>query len=157
MTDLAPLCALGSRTPRVVTFGAIRIAENPDLVLTSVILPGADLPEPGCWSDGAFWTGPDQWMLERPASEGGITTDQTDAWAVFEIEANEPALLRLLEKLVNIDLSRFGPGHATRTGLEHMSVFVVRRSVTHIAIFAMRSAAGSVWHALEAAARRIAG
>lgn len=152
MTDLTPICALGAKTPRTVTHGAIRIAENPDLVLTSVVGQGLDLPGPGLFADGAFWTGPDQWMLERPAPEGCLITDQTDAWAVFEIEGPvEP----LLEKLVNLDLSRFGPGSATRTGMEHMGVFVIRRSTTRVAVYGMRSAAGSVWHALETAAKNL--
>lgn len=152
MTDLRPLCALGGAEPRTLTIGAIRMAENPDLVLTSVAGPVPDLPGPGVWADGAFWTGPDQWMLERPAPDGCLTTDQTDAWVVIEIEgAVEP----LLEKLVNIDLSRLAPGHATRTELEHMSVFVIRRAADKVAIMGMRSAAGSVWHTIETAARNL--
>lgn len=152
MTDLTPICALGGTTPRVATFGAVRMAENPDLVLTSVAGSGLDLPGPGQFANGAFWTGPDQWMLERPAPEGALTTDQTDAWVVLEIEGNiEP----LLEKLVNIDPARIAPGHATRTALEHMGVFVIRRSATQVAVLGMRSAAGSLWQALEIAAKRL--
>lgn len=152
MTDLVPLCALGGAEPRIAAIGAIRVAENPDLVLTSVAGPVPDLPGPGRWADGAFWTGPEQWMLERPAPDGCVTTDQTDAWVVIEIEGTvEP----LLEKLVNLDLATFGPGSATRTGLEHMGVFVIRRAVDRAAILGMRSAAGSLWHAIETAARNL--
>ncbi|TIQ13528.1 MAG: sarcosine oxidase subunit gamma, partial [Mesorhizobium sp.] len=58
-------------------------------------------------------------------------------------------------KLVNIDLANFGPGGATRTGLEHMSCFVIRRGDVHAAVLGARSSAGSLWHALETAAKRL--
>ena len=80
-----------------------------------------------------------------------MTTDQSDAWAVFDIEG---AIEPLLEKLVNLDLATFGPGSATRTGLDHMGVFVIRRDHHRVAVMAMRSAAEYVWHILETAARR---
>lgn len=152
MTDLIPLCALGGTAPRRAAIGGLTLAENPAPVLHSLVADGAGLPGPGRFHDGAFWTGPGQWMLERPAPAGAITTDQSDAWAVFEIDG---PVEQLLEKLMNIDIAAFEPGSATRTGLEHMSVFVIRRSETAVCIMAMRSAAESVWHAIENAARNL--
>ncbi|TIV87535.1 MAG: sarcosine oxidase subunit gamma, partial [Mesorhizobium sp.] len=84
-------------------------------------------------------------------------TEQTDGWIAFEIvsRAGTAPLEALLSKLVNIDFADFGPGRATRTGLEHISCFVIRRSETHVAMLGARSFAGSLWHALETAAQRV--
>ena len=136
------------------------------------------LPGPGGWrandagggAISAFWMGPEQWMIEAPgqaetdfaralsqAAPGCSVTEQTDGWAVFEIIAasDADALRRLLEKLVNIDFAAFAPGGATRTLLDHQSVFVIRRAEDRAAVAGMRSAAGSLWHALSAAAMRL--
>lgn len=180
MTDLTPLCALGAATPQSRRIGALTLAENADLGLASLALRrGADapgigvaLPGPGGWAAGdgiaAFWTGPDQWMVEFPgraaedvtaelAGPGRSVTEQTDGFAAFEIAAPEPVLLALLERLVNVDPARFGPGSATRTGFHHMSVFVIRRAADRMALMGMRSAAGTLWHALVEAAERLEG
>ncbi|TIY01667.1 MAG: sarcosine oxidase subunit gamma, partial [Mesorhizobium sp.] len=69
--------------------------------------------------------------------------------------AGSRPLNALLSKLVNVDLADFGPGRATRTGLEHMTCFVIRRGDAHIAVLGARSSAGSLWHALETAAKRL--
>ena len=135
---------------------------------------GLALPGPGKWAAGkgfaAFWIAPGQWMLDVPdraedafadelklLAPGCSVTDQTDGWVAFEIESRSGAkpLLLLMEKLVDIDKAAFGPGSATRTGLHHMSVFLVRRSETRLAVLGMRSFAGALWHALETAAARL--
>lgn len=184
MPDLTPVTALGGFRPADRRFGALRITEVPDVALASLALRrgavrpsplGLDLPEPGRSSEGqgvrTFWTGPDQWMVEAPgqaeedfaaelsaASPGCSVTEQTDGWTVFEITAeSEPALLRLLEKLVNVDPKAFGAGAATRTGLHHMSVFLIRRSAERVGIIGMRSLAAELWHALEENAARTEG
>ena len=36
-----------------------------------------------------------------------------------------------------------------------MSVFVIRRSEDRLAVLGMRSAAGTLWHVLDAAAKRL--
>lgn len=180
MTDLVPICALGGAEPAHRRIGALVLSENAGLGLASLAqrqgasVPdlGLALPGPGGWAEGAgiaaFWTGPDQWMVEFPgrAAEdvaAGLAarapdcsiTEQTDGFACFEIEGADAALTALLEKLVNIDTGRFGPGSATRTGFHHMSIFVIRRAENRLAVMGMRSAAGTIWHALiEAAARQ---
>lgn len=184
MTDLIPMLALGARTPRSARFGALSLTENAALALASLTLRrgapqpvpmGLVLPGPGGWVAGnglaAFWTGPGQWMIEAPGRaeedfaralkahvEGVSVTEQTDGWACFELVSAKGAapVLRLLEKLVNIDAASFGPGRATRTAFEHMSIFVIRRAEDRLAVMGMRSAAASIWHALETAAERIA-
>ncbi|CAM3056803.1 sarcosine oxidase subunit gamma [Paracoccus aminovorans] len=177
MTDLTPICALGAAVPQSRRIGAVTLTENAELGLASLALRrggtapdlGLALPGPGGWAEGggiaAFWTGPDQWMVEFPgraaedvaallAAPGCSVTEQTDGFVAFEIQAPEPALLALLSKLVNVDPARFGPGAATRTGFHHMSVFVIRRAADRLALLGMRSAAGTIWHALVEAAER---
>lgn len=191
MSDLKPITALGADAPRSATFGALAIAENADLALASLALRrgaakpapmGVDLPGPGQWTPGAvcaFWTGPDQWMIEAPgratqdfaakdfaakdfaaelrdAAPGCSITEQTDGWTAFEITSSGgPApLLALLERLIDLDLATLGPGAATRTVLEHLSVFVVRRAEERCAVIGARSSAGSLWRALTETAER---
>lgn len=184
MTDLTASTALGLPEPAQETLGAFTIRENVGVALASLALRrdtpqpspfGLALPGPGEWVAGdsfaAFWTGPGQWMVEAPGPERDIAselstvapgcsvTEQTDSWVVYEITSNAggAAVTRLLEKLVNVDAGRVRPGYATRTGLEHMSIFVIRRSDERLAVLGMRSAAGSLWHALTHAAARIEG
>ena len=182
MTDLIPISALGSREPAKLQHGVLTIAENPDLGLASLALRrgdcapdlGVKLPGPGGWVSGegigAFWIGPDQWMIEgqgRASADflhqvsrlapGCSVTEQTDAFVDFEITSQEGGapVRALMEKLVNIDTAAFGPGRATRTRLEHMSVFIIRRAEDRLAVMGMRSLAGSLWHALQTAAWRL--
>ncbi len=183
MPDLKPLTALGGDAARTIRHGVLSLEENDRLSLASLALRrgtaqpqpfGLSLPGPGCWAQlndvAAFWSGPDQWMIEgtgRAESDfaadlaalcpGCSITDQTDGFAAFEIHSTggEPPILRLMSKLVNINSARFPPGSATRTGLEHMSVFVIRRAPDRLAVLGMRSAAETIWHALETAIRRL--
>lgn len=184
MPDLKPVTALGGGERRRVRHDALELEENASLALASLSLPrgatrpmpfGLALPGPGEWTGNdmaaAFWTGPDQWLIEGPgraesdfAAEvarhcpSGMVTEQTDGFVAFEIRSacGEGAILALLAKLVNLDPARLRPGSATRTGFEHMSVFVIRRAPGHLAVLGMRSAAGTLWHALETAISRLA-
>lgn len=184
MPDLKPITALGGATARIVTHGALTLEENAGLALASLALRrggaepdpfGLALPGPGLWTENdvaaALWTGPGQWLVEGPgraesdfaaevasACPGCSVTEQTDGFAAFEVRsaAGEAPILALMAKLVNLDPARFGPGTATRTGLDHMSVFVIRRAADRLVVIGMRSAAGTLWHALETAAARLA-
>ena len=185
MTDLTPITALGASAPADQKFGLLRISENADLALASLALRrdaslpapmGLELPGPGKWSQGqrvaAYWTAPDQWMVEAEGratedfaadlaecAPGCSITEQSDAWTVFEIASDRgyAPIRALLEKLVNIDAEGFSPGNATRTGLHHMSVFLIRRAEDHIAISSMRSMGSDLWHVLEETAKRLEG
>lgn len=184
MPDLKPTTALGGDVARSVRHGALCLEENDGLALASLALRrdaglpapfGLSLPGPGGWARNktisAFWTGPNQWMIEAPGraetdfagSLAGFcpdcsTTEQTDSFAACEIRSatGEPPILALMAKLVNLDPMLFPAGSATRTGLHHMSVFVIRRAPDHLAVLGMRSAGGTVWHALETAISRLA-
>lgn len=180
MTDLAPITALGADLPQTRRFGALEIAENSGLALASLglrtgaVAPDLVLPGPGEWVQSgdlaAFWTAPDQWMIEGAGAASSdfasriaasapdcSVTEQTDGFVAFEIRSEQgaPLIEAMLAKMVNIDKSRFGPGHATRTVLHHMSVFVIRRADDHLAVLGMRSAAGTIWHALIQTAERL--
>ncbi|BCG76107.1 hypothetical protein MesoLj113a_72650 [Mesorhizobium sp. 113-1-2] len=185
MANLKPLMALGAEKPRSASFATLQIRENENLALASLALRretvepqpfGLNLPEPGCWVVGqevaVFWTGPDQWMIEaqgradedfaanlKEAARGCSVTEQTGGWVAVEIVsmAGTEPIETLLAKLINIDLADFGPGRATRTVLENMTCFVIRRSETHVAVLGAHSFAASLWHALEIAAKRLEG
>jgi sarcosine oxidase subunit gamma len=176
------MTASGGDAAHVVTEGMLTMRENPGLALASIaVRQGAErprpmglvLPGPGCWVAGeglsALWTGPGQWMLmaEGRADQdfassvsaivhGCSVTDQTDAWAAFDIASNlgEDPILALLARLVNVDTSRFPPGSATRTWLHHMGVVVIRPAADRVTVLGSRSAARSLWHVLNAAMRR---
>ncbi|MDO5369349.1 sarcosine oxidase subunit gamma [Paracoccus sp. (in: a-proteobacteria)] len=180
--DLSPLCATGGSAPAEARHGALSVRENPELALASVARRGdapepspfgLSLPGPGGWTASgdvsAFWTGPDQWMVEghgladtdfaaRVAADcpDASVTEQTDGFVAFEIRSakGERPITDLLAKLVNLDPLRLQPGSAARTGLEHLGVFVIRRAPDGLAVIGMRSAAGSLWHALETAISR---
>ncbi|RWJ39818.1 MAG: sarcosine oxidase subunit gamma [Mesorhizobium sp.] len=183
MTDLRPFSALGAVTPGYACFGALDLRENAGLALASLAVRrgtveptpfGLTLPGPGRWVAGqgvaALWTGPDQWMIEaegraeldfaaelKQVAPGCSVTEQTDGWVAFDIvsRAGTGPLEAIMSKLVNIDLVDFGPGRTTRTGLEHMSCFIIRRGDAQVAVLGARSSAGSLWHALGIAAKRL--
>lgn len=176
MTDLAPVTALDEATPRMVQIGALCFRENTGLALASVAAGAGQgwpapfalaEPAPGRWvalgDHAAFWIAPEQWMIEgaglaetdfadtvTQACPGYRVAEQTDGFFAVEVTsaASAVALEALLARLVNLDMAAFGPGCATRTGLEHMAVFVLRRAQDHVAILGMRSAAHSLWHKL---------
>lgn len=180
MTNLIPTYALGD-TPQTAQFGGLTLRENPQIGLAALALRrgsaqpapfGLRLPGPGGFIEqnkfAAFWTGPDQWMVAgakkaeedfaaqlRAQAPACSITEQTDAWVGIDIRSDQPSdLHRVLEKTINTDLASFVPGSALRTGLEHLSVYVLYRSDTEISVLGMRSAAGSLWYALTRAAER---
>lgn len=180
MTDLTPITAFGTQNPRHVTRGAITLTEEFDLGLASVALRkgqdaatvfGMTLPAVGKLTQSggtsAFWSAPDQWIIMgmgqgngdfaakvKTEAPGASVTEQTDGFATVTVEAAPEPLERMLSKLVNVPLATIAPGCATRTGLHHMTVFLVRPSETVLHVLVPRSYAGSLWHALETAEYR---
>lgn len=180
MTDLIPITALGATTPRRARFGGLSIVENSGLALASLALHagqtppapfGLTLPDVGkCTGNtetGAFWIGRDQWMIQAPGrgesdfaadlraqAPKASVTDQTDGFVAFEITSANGALgiEALMAKLVNIDPKTLQPGGVTRTGLDHMSVFLIRRAGNTLCVIGMRTFAGALWHAIATAA-----
>jgi heterotetrameric sarcosine oxidase gamma subunit len=183
VTDLTPITALGGAAPRVEAFGALTLCETADLGLASLALRrgqdaptpfGLTLPDVGriATTDGygAFWTGRDQWMIEgtnqgtsdfaahvRAEAPHAIVTEQTDGFVAFDILSAKGAgpVENLMRKLANVDPRALNPGTVTRTGLEHMTVFLIRRGPDHLTVLGMRTLAGALWHALSVAAQRL--
>lgn len=181
MTDLTPMTALGATAARSDTFGPFRLTEQPDRAFASLSLRkgqpvpspfGLVLPGPGeaVWSGdhGAFWMGRDQWMIETTGQTDLVAslmaavlnasiTEQTDGFATFELATEQGAgtIDEVMRKLVNLDPRAFQPGCATRTTLDHIGVFLIRRSPQKLAVIGMRSYAAALWHALATAAGRI--
>ena len=179
---LKPLSALGREFLSVETIGPVTLAEDMDTALASLASrrgreaevadlatqAGIPLPGPGqaaaqgLW--GAFWVGPEMWMVEAPHGshediaahlkpifgEAASITEQTDAWARFEVTGPLPPLF---ERLCNLDLWRFGSGSATRTMIEHLGVYAIRRAPNRMTLLGPRSSADALHHALVTAAR----
>jgi sarcosine oxidase subunit gamma len=181
--SLVPLTPLGHAAPETVSIGPITIAEVTTTalaslatrrgraaeVMTAAAAHGIPMPGPGRAETGAifaaFWLGPDQWMVEAPfASHEDITailrpmfadaasiTEQTDAWVRFDVSgADLPALF---ERLCSFDLRGTGPGAATRTVIEHLGCYLIRRANRTLTLYGPRSSAQSLHHALTTAAR----
>ncbi|MEY8880841.1 sarcosine oxidase subunit gamma [Donghicola sp. XS_ASV15] len=181
MTDLIPITALGSQSAQQVSFGALTISEEPELGIASFtlraghdapIVCGMTLPEVGKLTqkggDFAFWSAPNQWMIIGAGQGTGdfaakikakapdaTVSDQTDGFASFSIRGDQEKLEQMMTKLVNLPPDAYAVGCATRTGMEHMTVFLVREDESSLLVLGPRSFAGSIWHALGTAARRL--
>ena len=182
---LAPLTALGARAPRLDRIGAVVIAENPDLALASIAqrrghdlaamgaLP-VPLPGPGGRAEGpdglgALWLGQGSWMIEAPLRPGddlaawlksqlgaaASVTDQTDAWVCFDIEAADAGAL--FERLCILDIRAMDANHGSRSVIEHVGCLILCRAPNRrFSVLGPRSSAGSLHHALVAAAAALA-
>ncbi len=182
---LKPLTPLGHDAPLTETIGPVSITENTATALASLATrlgcqadvalaakaAGIPLPGPGRSLSGvtysAIWLGPEQWMIEAPFAthedisailkpiflQAASITEQTDAWVRFDLTA--PDLPTLFERLCNLDLHRAGVGAATRTVIDHLGCYVIRRGETEVSILGPRSSAHSLQHALTSAAKSL--
>ena len=182
---LKPLTALGHDAPVAVTIGPFTIAERFDVALASLASrrgreadvakasegAGIPLPGPGRAVDGvlygAFWLAADQWMIEAPFEnhedivarlkpvfgDAASITEQTDAWVRFDIRAGR--LAPLVERLCNVDLPSAPAGFASRTVIEHLGCYLIKRGDGEVTLYGPRSSAASLLHALEVAARSV--
>ncbi len=153
-----PDLALASVTARADHTTACRTHMN--------ALLGSDAPAPGKASfkndsEFAFWTGPDQWMIAAPFKthedlaarlksrffETSSITEQTDAWACFDLrgEGIEP----VMELLCTINIRAMQTGDAARTVIHHLGCFVIRMApASNLRILGPRASAGSLHHAI---------
>jgi sarcosine oxidase subunit gamma len=182
VANLQPLTALGKREATTVTHGPLTIAERTDVALASVaarkgrmadvakaaLAADVPLPGPATHSRGtlysAFWTAPEMWFVEAPfatheliadvlkSALGDVAsiTEQTDAWVAFDLAA--PDLASVLERLCNVDFRAAPDGHATRTMMEHLGVYLIKHGPGAARVYGPRSSAESLLHALEPAA-----
>jgi sarcosine oxidase, subunit gamma len=181
---LKSLSALGQETALVEVIGPWTLTERMDVALASLALrrgreaevrekakaAGVPLPGPGrseaeAW--GAFWMTPEMWMVEAPfASHEEIRahllgvfgdtasiTEQTDAWVRFDIAGE--GLERVLERLTNVDFAQAADGAATRTVIDHLGCYLVKRSGTAITLYGPRSSAEVLHHAWAVAAHSV--
>ncbi|MFW8594049.1 sarcosine oxidase subunit gamma [Cribrihabitans neustonicus] len=133
---------------------------------------GAPLPGPAGWCDTgvftAWWMGPDLWMVSAPyashallarqlkqaAGDAASVVEQTDGWCRFDLEGAR--CFGVLERLCNADIRAGKPGDATRTVMEHLGVFLLcHEPGQRYSIIGPRSSAGSLHHALAAAAKSV--
>lgn len=114
--------------------------------------------------EAAFWTGPDQWMVGAPFEthedlaahlktrfgDTASVTEQTDAWACFDLRG--PGLEPVMELLCAINIRAMQTGDVQRTSIHHLGCFVIRRDPSDwVRILGPRASAGSLHHAIHTA------
>ena len=180
-----PLTPLGQAEPQTVTIGPFTICERVDTALASLATrrnrdadvagaakgAGIPLPPPGRQANAtfaAFWLAPGMWMIEAPFAthedirahllaifgDAASITEQTDAWVRFDLAAD--TLPALLERLCNVDLARAAVGAATRTVIDHLGCYLIKRSDREITLYGPRASAQTLHHALTVAATSLA-
>lgn len=181
MHDLKPITALGGAAPRVDTFGAATCSEVPQVALASFAARlgqekkavaalkkalGVAPPAVGKWVEGelsAFWTGPDQWMIEAPFDShetlaldiaklvAGVAsvTEQSDAWTRFDLTGD--GVLPVMELLSALNTRAMAEGDALRGSIHHLGCFILRRGTDHFSLYGPRASAGSLHHAIVTA------
>lgn len=179
------MTALGHAAAKVLDIGPYRIAERFDVALASVATRrGRDadvakaakeasvpLPQPSSAIAGqpfsGFWLAPEMWMIEAHFDShediaahlktlfgaAASITEQTDAWVRFDVSGGN--LVALFERLSNLDLSALPEGYASRTVIEHLGCYLIKRASTEISLYGPRSSAESLLHALEVAAKSV--
>jgi sarcosine oxidase, subunit gamma len=179
------LTALGNDAPKTITIGHVTISERFDVALASVAVrrgrdkdlakaaKTAGLPLPAAANSIAgkiystFWMTPEMWMVEAPFAthedisaylkqalgETASITEQTDAWVRFDIASEN--LTPLMDRLCNIDLATKANGFASRTVIEHLGVYLIKRSDLEITLYGPRASAQSLLHALEVTAKSV--
>ncbi|KEJ88156.1 sarcosine oxidase subunit gamma [Sulfitobacter donghicola] len=111
--------------------------------------------------EAAFWTGPDQWMVGAPFDthedlatqlkqrfgDTASITEQTDAWACFDLRGD--GIEAVIELCCNINIRAMKTEDATRTSIHHLGCFILRRDPANwVRILGPRASAGSLHHAL---------
>jgi len=119
--------------------------------------------------EAGFWMGPDQWMIGAPMAthelladqlkdllgDAASVTEQTGAWVVFDVTGT--AMRDVLELLCAVPIRTMVAGDTQRTVIHHLGCFVIRRNADdHVRILGPRASAGSLHHALTAAAHSVA-
>lgn len=181
MHSLSALTPLGAADARTDQIGTITLREVTDRALASLtcrsntmpaFLAAAaslvlTLPQAGHWVDGtksAIWTGVDQWLIDAPYGpdlgqdlksvfgDSASITEQTDAWARFDISG--AARVDLLERLCPAPSRRMTPGMATRSTIEHIGCLLIC-DADRFRLMCARSYAGSLHHAISTVAHSL--
>lgn len=178
MHDLTPITALGANTAQVDSHAGVTCREVPDVALASFAARlgqekaaralletsiGAPPPDVQKMTQGrlcAFWTGPDQWLVEAPfashedlahslaqAAKGSASvTEQTDAWVRFDLSGD--GVLAVLELLSALNTRDMTAGDAQRGHIHHLGCFVLCRGENGFSVYGPRASAGSLHHAI---------
>ncbi len=173
VTETVGTITIAEVTDRALASLACRLDQDAAFAGHVEALFGTTLPGPGTWVRsgdwGLIWTGPGQWFVEAPfathediaarlKSAFGATasvTEQSDAWAPFDLAG--PDVLAMLERLAPVDTRSMATGAATRTVIEHIGCHLIcREAGTAFTVMGARSFAGSLHHALKAAALSVA-
>ena len=178
---LEHLTPLGQAAPETSIIGFLTLTERTDTALASLAIrqgraadvaaaaatTGIPLPPPGRHETqtlAAFWLSPDMWMIEAPFAthedirahllatfhDAASITEQTDAWVRFDLTSDH--LSSLMERLCNVDLRAAPDGLATRTVIDHLGCYLIKRSARTITLYGPRSSAQTLHHALTVAA-----
>lgn len=182
---LQALSALGHTTPETIEIGPWRIVERCNVALASIATrrgreadvataartARVPLPDPARWAPGqpfsAFWVAPQMWLVEAPFAthedivaqlkplfgDAASISEQTDAW--LRLDLSGQGLPALMERLCTVDLAQVPDGCATRTVIEHLGCYLIRKGAGEITLYGARSSARSLLHALETAARSV--
>ncbi len=184
--ELKPLTALGHPAPTTIEIGGCRIIERFDVALASLatrrgrekdvakagklaklVLPGVSQSITSSVY-GAFWLSSQQWMIEAPFAthediaahlksmfaDAASITEQTDAWVRFDVSSRN--LQPVLERLCNVDVAKAEMDFATRTVIEHIGCYLIKRGADNVTLYGPRSMAASLLHALEIIAHSVA-
>ncbi len=117
---------------------------------------GLGFPAPNRVIEGqgarVVWTGRAQAFVIGVAAPDltglAATTDQTDGWVALTLAG--PSAADILMRLVPLDLrpGAFPPGHAARSGLNHLPL-ILWRDATGFTLMTFRSMARTAWHEVE--------
>lgn len=150
---------------------ASRLGREADTMARAKSGLSLDLPDVQKTSQGsdltAFWTGPDQWFIEAPIAsyediatiiknglkDSASVTEQTGGWVRFDVTG--ASSIAMFERLTMLDLAALPIGTASRTSIEHIGSFVLKREADSFTVLAPRSYAGSMVHALTLAAKSV--
>lgn len=124
---------------------------------------GGGLPGPGeavARAGGrCLWCGPDRALVlgVELEAEGAALIDQSDAWAVVQIEGL--GCREVLARLTPLDLRRsvFSEGRTARSLLGHMTAQITPVGPENFELMVFRSMAGTLVHDLSRAMRFLAG
>jgi len=149
---------------------AVRLGQEKKCATLAKKLFGTALPGPQEFVSGGvftvFWTGPDQYFIQAPMEtfedietrvraalkETASVTDQSGGWVRLDIEGTKT--VAVFERLSMVDLATTPPHRAMRTVIEHIGCFIVTRE-DGLSVWAPRSYAGSLFHAVEVAAKSV--
>lgn len=175
---LPPITALGGSEPRIETVASVTCREVPEVALASVTarlghesqtktalekavgMAAPDVGHVATKTLTAFWTGPDQWMVEGPfdshedlaaqlktrVKDHASVAEQTDAWTRFDVSGEN--VLGVMELLCNLNTRQMAVDTVNRSSIHHLGCFIRRITNDHFGIYGPRASAGSLHHAI---------